>query len=243
MSRPMSAELARTASRLSLVLALSLASTVTIAAEPEGPKRDTAKLTYGKKTCDVWTVLPKGYRKGRRYPVVVAIPSLGGDRHQVERGLTTYWEKEAYHRGMIVVSPGVAGINLFYDAREFVPALFKWMDQALSYDKKRVFITGVNQGGTGAFYAAIAAPEKFAAIICIPGGYNAEPKRLEALRGKRILLVANRREKSWHDISVDTERQLKKAGAKVELIEIDQEERPYWIEYDPKKLFDWLEKK
>lgn len=243
MSRSMGSGYTRTAARLGLALVLSFASAMVLANEPEGPKRDVAKLTYGKKTCDVWTVLPKGYRKGRRYPVVVAIPSLGGDRQQVERGLATYWEKEAYHRGMIVVSPGVAGINLFYDAGELVPALFEWMDRSFSYDKKRVYVTGVNQGGAGAFYAALEAPEKFAAIICIPGGYNAEPKRLEKLRGKRILLVANRREKSWHDISVDTERQLKKAGAKVELVEIDQEERPYWIEYDPKKLFDWLEKK
>ncbi|MFQ5846669.1 MAG: alpha/beta hydrolase-fold protein [Candidatus Methylomirabilales bacterium] len=157
----------------------------------------------------------------------------------VQVNLEAYWEQEAYERGYIVVAPEVFGLVLRTDAVALLTAVFDWMDTNVLYDKGRVTLTGASNGGLGAFYAAVAEPGWFGAVVVLPGGYRGPAKDLESLMGKHVWLLVGGRDVSWKRLAENTLRALQQAKARASLTVLPGQR--HVLRIDPRRLFDWIE--
>ncbi len=77
--------------------------------------------------------------------------------------------KNADHKCIFIMPQCPTGT--FWAAR--VESILKFIEQIMSeypVDENRVYLTGLSMGGFGTWYTAMAAPEKFAAIVPVCGG-------------------------------------------------------------------------
>ena len=198
-------------------------------------------LTFGpfNKPIPVTVLVPKGYVREKPCPVILALPPGEGDPAMVESGLQSYWRKEAFERGYIVVSPAINGVSLLLNSLDFFPVLFRWMDQNLGYDKDRVALVGVSNGGLGVFFAALIFPERFGALVAIPGGYRGDPRHFRVLRNKPVWLLVGENDPQWVEQAKDTKEGLTAAGARVQLDILPGQ--GHGVTIDPKRLYDWID--
>ncbi len=174
-------------------------------------------ITYGQgRSVPVAVQRPENSTSGAQYPVVIALPWGSGTQDLVLGIVATYWNEEAPARGYIVVSPAIVGPSLETEG-EFIPALFAWMDQNLSYDQGRVVLTGASNGGRGVFLAAAAAPESFAAFIGMPGEFTGDGSALAGLAGKPVWLMVGENDAGWRQAAQTTRDLLVSQGASVRL--------------------------
>lgn len=173
------------------------------------------------------------------HPVIVALPWGGGTADLVLGLVDSYWSREAPARGYYVVAPEVLGSSLAQTAGEIVPALFEWMDGALDYDPEAVVLTGASNGGRGAFYAATAAPERFQAVIGMPGRYEGDGSNLAGLVEKPVWLLVGEFDGSWLSAAESTQTALEEAGVTVTLdVEAGQ---GHVMRLDQARLMNWID--
>jgi predicted esterase len=152
----------------------------------------------------------------RRHPVIFALPWGVGTRGMVLGLVGRYWDREAPARGYYVVAPEIQGQSLYENADEVIPAIFAWMAQELDFDPDAVVVTGASNGGLGAFFAAVAQPARFSAIIGMPGLYPGRDEDLARLAGKRIWLMAGQLDTDWVEAATATRDALQKLGINVQ---------------------------
>jgi predicted peptidase len=137
-------------------------------------------------------LLPRGYDKGTRYPVVVFLHGAGekgtDNQRQVTNGVEKFAEGENRRKypAFVVVpqcppnrwwTEGTAEMTLpLALVFEIVEALAK----EFSVDEKRIYITGISMGGFGAWDAISRKPGYFAAAVPVCGG--GDPSKAELIK-------------------------------------------------------------
>lgn len=156
--------------------------------------------------------VPDGYKRSRPYPLVVFLHGGGERGTDNEKTLTanqggTVWampKEQARHPAFVLVPQardkwdGGFGLTrgpdnklsltrVFETADDIKTAhnlLMKVLDEYPNIDRKRLYVTGLSQGGFGAWNWNVAYPRLFAAMVAIAGG--ADPSAVKALKDKPV---------------------------------------------------------
>jgi len=151
------------------------------------------------------------------HPVIFALPWGAGNEDLTEGFVLTYWATEPAARGYYVVAPAVLGSSLSSTADEIIPAIFEWMATEFDFDPEKVAIVGASNGGRGMFYAAISQPDRFQALVGLPGQYSGAAADLSVLVGKPVWLMVGEEDSSWLAASNVTVAKLDSVGITADL--------------------------
>ena len=164
----------------------------------------------------------------------------GGGTPDLTLGMVdAYWSQEADWRGYVVIAPSILGSSLATEADEFIPALFSWLDENVSYDTERVVVAGASNGGRGAFHALASDPTRFAALIGMPGTYAGPSQALESFAGKPVWLMVGEMDLRWHESIEATRVTLEAAGIFPRVNTIRGQ--GHVLRMDDRILMDWLD--
>lgn len=173
------------------------------------------------------------------HPVVFALSWGAGSADLVMGFLETYWAEEPGNRGYFVVAPEVTGSTLATVADDMLPAIFAWMDVELPYDPTQVALVGASNGGRGIFHAALSQPNRFQALVGLPGEYSGDPGNLAVLSGKPVWLLVGEFDQAWADAAQATADALSEAGADVTLEVLP--EQGHVLLVSPLVLMNWID--
>ena len=197
-------------------------------------------ITYGTGIeVDVAIFKPESYSDSGNHPLILALPWGRGTPDLTLGMVDAYWGREASRRGYVVVAPSIRGSSLATEADEFLPALFSWLDENVSYDPSRVVAAGASAGGIGVFHVLASAPARFAAAIAMPGGYSGPVEALEPFAPKPVWLMVGEMDSGWHARTEATRTTLEAAGItpRVNMIR----GQGHVLRVDPSMLMDWLD--
>lgn len=114
--------------------------------------------------------LPTGFKPGREYPVLVALPGGPQTIATVQGGLERFWLDEALHRGFIVVSPAApAGKPFYKGGSALLPELLNQLLKTYRVKAGKFHLAGHSNGAVSAFRAAIRYPHMFLSLTVIAG--------------------------------------------------------------------------
>lgn len=165
---------------------------------------------------DVALVAPDPGAAPAPHPVIIALPWGGGSVGEVMEMLFAYWIDQAPPRGYYVLSPRIRSSSLAQND-DVVPAIFDWIDGKLDYDPSRVALVGASNGGRGVFFGALDHPERFGALLGMPGRYEGDGSDLHKLAGIPILLLVGEFDDGWLQASEDTRALLEAHGVEATL--------------------------
>ena len=197
-------------------------------------------VTYGAGVeVEVAVFKPGNYSDSGNHPLILALPWGGGTPSLTLSMVATYWYREASRRGYVVIAPSIRGPSLATEADGFLPALFSWLDENVSYDPARVVAAGASAGGMGVFHAVVSDPARFAAVIAMPGRYSGPTEALEPFAGKPVWLMVGELDASWLAPTEATRTTLEAAGItpRVDLIQ----GQGHVLQIDDRILMDWLD--
>ncbi len=209
-----------------------------------GPNEDETRFVdwyaveWSGGTTNVAVLAPSDGSTGPR-PVVFALPWGSGSANLVMSFLDSYWATEPGARGYYVVAPEVTGSTLADTADELIPAIFSWMGTELSYDPSKVALVGASNGGRGIFHAALSQPDRFGAMIGLPGQYSGPPGDLAYLTGIPVWLLVGEFDTGWVEASQATAAALEEAGVDVTLEILPNQEHVLFL--SPVELMNWID--
>lgn len=218
---------------------LGMACTSSIDAAEDPLQVEWVQVSYDQSQVSVAVLRPDNYSPTGNHPVVVALPWGGGTADLVLGLIATYWSEEAPARGYIVVAPEILGSSLETEAAAFIPALFAWMDDNLSYDASRVVLTGASNGGRGVFFTAAVASDRFGALIGMPGSYAGDGDALAGLSGKPTWLMVGEFDTGWLASTESTRSLLEAQGAVVTLDVLPGQ--GHVLTVPQSQLMDWID--
>lgn len=196
------------------------------------------RVPWTQGTLNVALVRPESDGSGP-HPVIFALPWGSGDAQLVESFIRSYWLTEPTARGYYVIAPEVRGSSLADTAGEVIPAIFQWMEETLSFDADRVALVGASNGGRGIFFAALSQPDRFRALIGLPGQYSGDPANLAVLVGKPIWLIVGETDDSWVAGTDATVSALASHGITAEVLVAPGQ--GHVMSLDPRRLLDWID--
>lgn len=176
---------------------------------------------------------------GGPHPVILALPWGSGSAQLVESFIYSYWLTEPASRGYYVVAPEVTGSTLETTADELIPALFDWMEAQFSFDASQVAIVGASNGGRGLFFAALSQPDRFAALLALPGQYSGSAADLSVLAGKPIRFLVGETDTGWVSSTRSTIEALESQGITAELEIVAGQD--HVLNLDDRVLMDWID--
>lgn len=190
-------------------------------------------------TVEVAVFKPRGYSDVVNHPVILALPWGAGTPGLALGMVDAYWNGEASRRGYVVLAPSILGSTLATEADEFLPALFDWLDENVSYDPARVVVAGASMGGIGVFHVLTSDPARFAAAIAMPGRYSGSTEALQPFEGKPVWLMVGEMDTGWHAPTEAARVSLEAAGItpRVNLIR----GQGHVLRIDDRMLLDWLD--
>ncbi|MBC7927074.1 MAG: prolyl oligopeptidase family serine peptidase [Bryobacteraceae bacterium] len=166
--------------------------------------------------------LPKTWRAGQSYPLVMALHGMGGDENTL---FARYGERvmlnEADKQGFIVAAPkGRQPASMYRDAAEQdVLDVLKQVRADYSIDNARIYMMGHSMGAYGTWSIAMAHPELFAALGPIAGG--GDPAGMEKIRTIPQIVIHGDNDKT---VAVTQSRMMveaaKKLGVLLEYVEV-----------------------
>ena len=162
---------------------------------------------------------PAGFRAVQEYPVLVGMPPGAEDLDMVRFTLGAYWGEAATERGWVVVSPAAppGGWRNEGGARA-MRALLADVAERVHPEGERFYLAGVSNGGNSAFYLAVAMPERFAALVTLPGSVGGDGAgALGRLVGMPVRLHVGARDGGWRRAAEQIEARLRALGGDVEL--------------------------
>jgi pimeloyl-ACP methyl ester carboxylesterase len=116
-------------------------------------------------------LLPPEYRHTRAWPVLIVLHREG----EKPTEMLARWAESAAENGYILVAPewetGISGV-WGYSEKEHAAVLDTLRDlrNCLQVDSDRVFLSGLSEGGTGAFDVGFAHPDLFAGVLPMGAG-------------------------------------------------------------------------
>lgn len=117
--------------------------------------------------------LPKNMAANEKYPLVLFLHGAGerGDDPDsaASHGFLKYVREEGREYPFICIAPQCPQAKYWGCYTESLLAFLDEIVQTLPVDPKRVYLTGLSMGGTGTWMLAMAAPEKFAALVPVCG--------------------------------------------------------------------------
>ena len=144
-------------------------------------KTYNASIKHGNLEREYRIYVPLNYDKKKSYPLLLALHGGGGNSDHMEKLTNWGFNKLADKEGFFVLYPegidkhwndGRKGVN--YKAHKkniddvgFLSALIDRFAKIYSIDKKRVYSTGISNGGLMSFRLACEIPEKIAAIAVV----------------------------------------------------------------------------
>jgi poly(3-hydroxybutyrate) depolymerase len=217
--------------RLLPVLLAALAAGLAAAASPGGAAEPPAPFTTPGKvrhvviqtsggTVDTAIVLPPGYRKGKRFPVLVALPPGDQTPRLVDAIIDAYWRELSRTRGWIIVSPAAPSTGPLYAGGEAaLPPLLAAVKRWYPPEGGSFHLAGVSNGGLSAFRIALDRPALFRSLLVFPGypPGAGDGQKLRGLRRIPVLLVGGGLDTFWVDRMRLTREALRKLGVKVTL--------------------------
>ncbi len=204
------------------------------------PAYEWVEITYGDGIrVEVAIFKPQNYSDSGNHPLILALPWGGGTPALALGMVDAYWNREASRRGYLVVAPSILGSSLGREADEFIPALFSWLGENVSYDTERVVVAGASNGGRGAFHVLASDPSRFAAVIGMPGTYSGPPEALEPFAGKPVWLMVGEMDRGWHEGTEATRVTLEVAGISPRVNTIRGQ--GHVLRMDDRILMDWLD--
>ena len=121
--------------------------------------------------------LPKDYDETKEYPLVFFLHGAGERGDDLDLAVCHSYMKQVKENGreypFIFIAPQCPFNKYWGCYIESLIAFLDYITEALSVDKKRIYLTGLSMGGTGTWLLSMACPEKFAAIapVCGSGIY------------------------------------------------------------------------
>jgi predicted esterase len=197
--------------------------------------RDRRTMSYA-------IVLPKGYKAGDPYPVLLAMPPGSQSRESVEQGMAKYWGAGG-DRGWIVISPASP------DARPIHAGNAAAADELIEFAIKefsppggKLHLAGVHNGGRTAWGAILEHPEQFASLTVLPGlpADNVSPRKFAALKGTPIRMFVGEKDGSAVRESQRLVDRLKRDGLDAALT-VESGEGSIINSLTPARLFDQLD--
>jgi polyhydroxybutyrate depolymerase len=129
--------------------------------------------------------VPPGIPAGRRVPLVLALHGYRGSGLQMER--YSGFSSVADRHGFVVVYPSSSGLYwnstgspALPDDVAFLSQLITYLEQHMCVDSRRVFATGVSNGGGMVALLGCELSSQIAAIAPVAGGYSGQPPCLPA---------------------------------------------------------------
>jgi predicted peptidase len=230
-----------------LLLALAVAVPVCRARADEPVPGKQVKQTLEAKVADdlrpdYWLYLPERYgeSKDQRWPLLLFLHGSGERGDDIElvkkHGPPKLADKQAFP--FVIVSPQCAKEN-----RWNAEALAKLLDEVEAkhrIDKDRVYVTGLSMGGAGTWRLAAEYPDRFAAIIPICGGGDANTA--EKLRHLPIWVFLGAQDKA---ATIERVREMvdavKAAGGNPAFTIYPEAGHDCWTAtYNNPKVYDWL---
>ena len=160
---------------------------------------------------DVAVVHPAEPRTAN-HPVLLALPWGSGAADLTESFVRSYWAEAPSASGYYVVAPAVYGPRFEDEADQILPALFDWVESTLGADAQTVALVGASNGGRGAFFAALADPTRFDAMLVLPGLYAGEAANLATLTDIPIRMIVGEFDTTWVAATLETQDALESVG-------------------------------
>lgn len=177
---------------LSLALFLVFTATASDASAPAQREDRLFRLLHGGEERSYLVHLPPAYDGKKPLPLVLVLHGGGGEAEGMAR-ITRFSEK-ADRKGFIAVYPNGMGIlsrqfltwnagnccgpALDFDTDDvgFIRALLKKLKKDFSIDTKRIYVTGLSNGGMMSYRLACELSGDIAAIAPVAGAMNVECK-------------------------------------------------------------------
>ncbi len=117
--------------------------------------------------------LPKDFDVTKEYPLVFFLHGAGERGDNLDLAVSHSYMKQVKEKGrdfpFIFIAPQCPSGKYWGCYIESLIAFLDYITEALPIDKKRIYLTGLSMGGTGAWLLSMACPEKFAAIAPVCG--------------------------------------------------------------------------
>ena len=123
--------------------------------------------------------VPKGYTSGKSWPCIVFLHGVGENgtdgRKHMKIGLPKHVRENADTFPAIVVCPQNPGPWKFKDEREeMVLDALAQVQEEFNIDEKRLYLTGLSQGGCSTFDIGAKTPGRWAALVVVCGAGKPE---------------------------------------------------------------------
>jgi predicted peptidase len=119
--------------------------------------------------------LPSDYASRQRWPLLLYLHGAGtrgDDLGRVRKCGPSLHIAHQGHLPMIVLSPQCPK-DQYWDSQQLL-ALLDQIESKFSVDRDRVYVAGFSMGGSGTWELATAAPDRFAGIVPVAGGWPVE---------------------------------------------------------------------
>lgn len=163
----------------SIVIAIALLTVEPVDARKTKPKPPsgflTKSVTIDKKTFNYAVFVPATYDGKKPFPIILALHGVGECGSDGLRQLTVglgnaiQGDVAKWQRFIIVFPQKQHTEENWEEAESMVLAEFNQTLREFNIDKSRMYLTGLSQGGHGAFAIGSRHPELFAAVVPICG--------------------------------------------------------------------------
>lgn len=116
----------------------------------------------------VFLYVPETLKPGRKYPLIIAVPKMGGDpAESVE-----YWKRLASRQSFIVLSPTLKRLeDVPYDYDKWFFQVKAFISTMYPINKEKIFLVGMDSGAEYAGYLGINYSNEFSAAALLGGSW------------------------------------------------------------------------
>jgi len=164
---------------LTLVCVFSTISVSAQAASYFGSVQTGLQLVEDNEKTKYYVYVPSNFSGEKEWPLILGFAQFGSDM----KAYAEAWASLAEERGYIVVCP------LWYKAREVPDQVDKWVFTIMgksfprySIDRKRILLTGGQDGGDYAYYLGLRYPRRFSAVALEGGVLPSAFRRMVSYR-------------------------------------------------------------
>ena len=192
------------------------------------------------KPVPVWVAVPPSIGITEKVPMILVLPPGSGTRDAVHRTYRRHWKEEAEKRRILVAIPEMHAVQLGRRARRVIPSMLGNLSRRYPLDKDRVVVAGASNGGIGAAAFFLQDPERFRALITLPGGPMRDMDVPRTVAHKPVFLAVGENDREWLQATEALRRYLEAAGADVTYRVLPGQ--GHALSLPAEDLFGWIEK-